>query len=175
MAPTPRPGPARSSEVRIGVVGDTHNNLRNVARIVELFDSAGVDRVIHTGDITQAKVLDALGRLDAPVHGVYGNNDLERESLERTADEHRMVLVDPPLEITWHERSILVVHDPRELDHHLTGEHQLALHGHTHLYRHERVQSSWVFNPGECAGMLPDLNAVGVVDLATLECELLRF
>ncbi len=40
---------------RIGVVSDTHNNLANVARIVELFNAAGVDRVVHTGDITQAK------------------------------------------------------------------------------------------------------------------------
>jgi hypothetical protein len=161
--------------MKIGVLGDTHNNLRSVDRIVELFNAARVERVIHTGDITQAKVLDALGRLDAPVHGVYGNNDLERPGLAEAARARRMVLVDPPLEITWHERSILVVHDPRELDVHLTGEHQLALHGHTHLHRHERVQSTWVFNPGECAGMLPDLNAVGVVDLASLECELLRF
>ena len=43
--------------MRIGVVSDTHNNLKNVRRIVELFNTAAVDRVIHTGDITQAKQL----------------------------------------------------------------------------------------------------------------------
>ena len=36
--------------MRIGVVSDTHNNLKNVAKIVELFNEARVDRVIHTGD-----------------------------------------------------------------------------------------------------------------------------
>jgi predicted phosphodiesterase len=43
--------------MRIGVVSDTHNNLRNVTRIVELLNEAGVERVVHTGDITQAKTL----------------------------------------------------------------------------------------------------------------------
>ncbi len=45
------------SLMRIGVVSDTHNHLKNVARIVELFNAARVERVIHTGDITQAKTI----------------------------------------------------------------------------------------------------------------------
>jgi hypothetical protein len=32
-----------------------------------------------------------------------------------------------------------------------------------------------VFNPGECAGHVPGLNGVGVLDLATLEAEVLLF
>jgi len=161
--------------MRIGVVSDTHNNLRNVARIVELFDAAGVERVVHTGDITQAKVLDELAKLACPVHGVYGNNDRERESLERSAASHRMVLVDPPLDLVWAERRILVVHDPRLLETERRPEHELLLHGHTHRHRERRKDGALLFNPGECAGMMPGLNAVGVVDLGTLGCELLRF
>ena len=49
--------------MRIGVVSDTHNQLRNVERIVELFNAAGVSRVVHTGDITQAKTLKAISPL----------------------------------------------------------------------------------------------------------------
>ena len=43
--------------MKVGVVSDTHNNLKNCNKIVALFNEAGVDRVIHTGDITQAKTL----------------------------------------------------------------------------------------------------------------------
>ena len=71
--------------MKIGVVSDTHNNLRNVGRIVELFNEYGVDRVVHTGDITQAKTLDVFAQLDAPMWGVYGNNDQERESVSSFA------------------------------------------------------------------------------------------
>lgn len=161
--------------MRIGVVGDTHNNLFNVKRIVEIFNHAGVQRVIHTGDITQAKVLDALSDLDATLHGVYGNNDLERQSLAERAAEREMKIVEPPLDLDWSGRRILVVHDPLELPARLRPEHDLALHGHTHLFRRERVAGTLIFNPGECAGRMPGRNAVGVVDLARLRCEVHRF
>ena len=72
--------------MRIGIVSDTHNNLKNVRKIVDLFNNAGVDRVIHTGDVTQAKTLAVLADLEAPLFGVFGNNDQERDSLDAELD-----------------------------------------------------------------------------------------
>ena len=161
--------------MRIGVVSDTHNNLRNVGRIVELFNEAAVDRVIHTGDITQAKTLDVFAGLDMPMWGVYGNNDQEREALASAICAHGFVFQEPPLELTWLERQIMVVHDPLEFEGFLTDRHQLALHGHTHLHRYETRDSQVLFNPGECAGHMQGFNAVGVVNLQDLSAELLRF
>jgi hypothetical protein len=161
--------------MRIGVVSDTHNNLGNVRRIVELFNAARVDRVIHTGDITQAKTLDLLAHLDAPLYGVFGNNDVERDALVPAVARNGFHFAEPPFEFTWHERSIVVVHDPRELDAVEKGSYALALHGHTHHYRQERAHGALVFNPGECAGHMVGMNAVGIVDLATLSTSLLRF
>ena len=162
--------------MRIGVVSDTHNNLRNVSKIVELLNGAGVARVVHTGDITQAKTLDALAGLAAPLIGVFGNNDCgERESLERAIATHGFHFEEPPLECTWHGRRIVVVHDPRDLEDLPHTHHDLGLHGHTHLYRLTRTDGRLEFNPGECAGHLAGYNAIGVVDLQTMETELLRF
>jgi uncharacterized protein len=161
--------------LRIGVVSDTHNHLPNVRRIVELFAEAGVDRVVHTGDITQPKTLRAFSELGAPFVGVFGNNDQgERAVLEKVAAELGMNLADPPLKLEWGGRRILVVHDPRDLEEHLHG-HDVALHGHTHERRIERAGGRIVFNPGECAGHLDGRNAVGVIDLATLDVEILSF
>ncbi|MCZ6659051.1 MAG: YfcE family phosphodiesterase [Gammaproteobacteria bacterium] len=161
--------------MRIGVVSDTHNNLKNVAKIVELFNEVGVDRVIHTGDITQAKTLDVFAQLNAPLYGVFGNNDQERHSLEHAASAHNFEFQDPPFELTWHGRRIVVVHDPLELERVLADHHALALHGHTHLYRLEQTAEQLIFNPGECAGHMTGYNAIGVVDLDNLQTELLRF
>jgi len=161
--------------VRIGVVSDTHNHLGNVARIVELFNRAGVERVVHTGDITQARTLEVLARLEAPLVGVFGNNDRgERAALEEASRRCGIALADPPLRFDLAGRSIVVVHDPRELDG-LASTGDVALHGHTHRHTLERRDGGLVFNPGECAGHVAGLNAVGVLDLATLETELLRF
>ena len=161
--------------MKIGVVSDTHNNLANVRDIVALFNRAGVERVVHTGDITQAKTLDVLAGLDAPLHGVYGNNDVEREALQAAAHTHGFVFQDPPLEMVWAERRIVVVHDPRDLPELANGAAALALHGHTHMRRCERLGTALVFNPGECAGHMKGYNAVGVVDLRRLEARVLTF
>lgn len=161
--------------MRIGIVSDTHNNIRNVHRIVELFNAARVERVIHTGDITQAKTLEVFAHLDAPLFGVFGNNDQERQSLEAAIDAFGFTFREPPFELTWHHRRIIVVHDPLELDGTLAGHHDLALHGHTHLYRFEQRGDLVIFNPGECAGHMKGLNAIGLLDLSDMSTELLNF
>lgn len=161
--------------MRIGVVSDTHNNLRNVRRIVEIFNEAGVERVVHTGDITQPKVLVALAELEAPLVGVYGNNDQERAGLGASATELGQVFVDPPYRVTWHGKRIVVVHEPPQLVRLDVGPYELALHGHTHMRRVERERGRLVFNPGESAGHMKGHNAVGIVDLATLETEIVLF
>jgi putative phosphoesterase len=161
--------------MRIGVVSDTHNNLKNVRRIVELFNSAGVERVIHTGDISQPKTLDAFAALNAPMVGVFGNNDEEREGLCDAIARHGFDFCDPPLFLDWHQRRILVVHDPLELVGVHTPEQDLVLHGHTHRQRIERVKKQLIFNPGECAGHMQGYNSVGVIDLESLTPQILTF
>lgn len=168
--------------MRIGVVSDTHNHLPNVSRIVELFNAAGVDRVVHTGDITQPKTLEVLARLDAPLCGVYGNNDIgELENLLATAERLGFDLQPGQRTFSWAERRVLVVHDPLEFEPELADARSkgappdVILHGHDHRYRLEEERGAWVFNPGECAGHVKGLNAVGVVDLASLTFERVRF
>ena len=162
--------------MRIGVVGDTHNRMPNVERIVTLFQQAGIERVVHTGDITQPKVLEHFARLDVPFLGVFGNNDLgERARLESEAARFGMELADPHRILDWAGRKIMVVHDPAEAPSTLSPDLDLVLHGHTHRHRHELLGETLIFNPGECAGHLAGANAVGVVDLVSLGAELLRF
>lgn len=162
--------------MRIGVVGDTHNWMPNIERIVTLFRQAEIERVIHTGDITQPKVLEHFATLDVPFLGVFGNNDLgERERLEAEAVRFGMDLTDPPRILDWAGRKIMVVHDPAEAPGILSPELDLVLHGHTHRHRHEHHGETLIFNPGECAGHRAGANAVGIVDLISLEAELLTF
>jgi putative phosphoesterase len=55
---------------RIGVIGDTHGHLDPA--VLELF--AGVDHIIHCGDIGDPEILSALERI-APLTAVAGNLD----------------------------------------------------------------------------------------------------
>jgi uncharacterized protein len=56
--------------VRIGVISDTHGKLRD-----EVFEHfAGVERVLHAGDIGHAGILVELETI-APIVAVWGNTD----------------------------------------------------------------------------------------------------
>jgi putative phosphoesterase len=55
---------------RVGLISDTHGMLR--PEIAALF--AGVDWIVHAGDVGGGSVLDALSSI-APVEAVYGNVD----------------------------------------------------------------------------------------------------
>lgn len=161
--------------MRIGVISDTHDNARNVARIVEVLREARVERVIHTGDITRPRTLAALAAVQVPLFGVYGNNDVERGKLAEVALDHGIHLVEPPLELVWAGRRITVVHDRGAHGRIALPGRDVLLHGHDHRYSLERANGTLIFNPGECAGWLEGRNAVGVLDLASLDAELLRF
>ena len=160
--------------MRIGVVSDTHDNLRNVHRIVELFNESNVDRVVHTGDITQPKTLDVLAGIDAPIVGVFGNND-HRESLREAADRLGIELFEPPLELQWSGRKLVVVHDPLELKDVDDEAYDVILYGHVHRQIIDYTEGRLTFNPGECAGVLKGHNAIGVLDLTTLATEIIKF
>src|SRR5262245_52817274 len=56
----------------VGLISDTHGLLRPEA----LAALAGVDLIVHAGDIGSPVILDALGAI-APVVAVRGNNDHE--------------------------------------------------------------------------------------------------
>ncbi len=57
----------------IGVTGDTHNNLKNIATICSIFNENTTDLVFHTGDISLPKSLLAFRSLKCPLVAVLGN------------------------------------------------------------------------------------------------------
>lgn len=56
--------------MQIGIISDTHGHIDR--RLHDAF--AGVEAIIHAGDVGGGHVLDALREI-APLHAVYGNND----------------------------------------------------------------------------------------------------
>lgn len=63
--------------MRIGVISDTHIPKRAYAIPQQVLDAfAGVNFILHAGDLVVPNVLEELGRI-APVHAVAGNNDSE--------------------------------------------------------------------------------------------------
>ena len=161
----------------LGVVGDTHNRLSNVEKIIDIFNEKKVDKVIHTGDITQAKTLSRFSRLNCPLLGVYGNNDLEEKNLKDTAEKNGFNFQNPPFILKISNTKIAVFHEPEKIESFLKKDSsiQLIIHGHTHRYRNEKMGNVRIINPGECAGIIKGKNSVGALNLEDLSFERIFF
>ena len=116
--------------MRVGVISDTHGWLD--PRALDLI--AGVDVVLHAGDIGALSVVDAL-RAVAPVHVVRGNNDKTPELLALPE------LVD--LELAGVR--VHLVHRPQDAR---PGDAAIVVCGHTHKVKVEERNGVWWVNPG---------------------------
>jgi hypothetical protein len=87
--------------MRIGLISDTHGLVRPEA----LDALAGVDRIIHAGDVGGAAVIETLSDI-APVDVVRGNNDKDPWGVKLPAW----------LALEFEGVSIHVLHDVKELD-----------------------------------------------------------
>jgi len=118
----------------VGVISDTHGLLRPEA----LTALAGVERIVHAGDIGAPDVLAALGRI-APVTAVRGNNDRERWAADIPETE--------VLEIG--NVSLYVLHDLHELDlDPRAAGFAAVIAGHSHQPRVEERDGVLYLNPG---------------------------
>ena len=161
----------------IGVVSDTHNNLKNIDIITSLFNEKGVDLVVHTGDITNSNSLIKFKDLNCEFLGVLGNNDKKEPNLIQTAELNSLRPKNPPIQFSKCNRLIAVFHEPDQIEDYLSKNQNvdIVLHGHTHRYRNEILSGVLHFNPGESAGIFAGKNAIGIIDLTNLSTERIFF
>ena len=161
----------------VGVVSDTHNNIRNIKKIICLFNDEQVDLVIHTGDISKAKTLKIFSDLNAPLVGVFGNNDRIEEGLKEVCVECNFNFQEPPLSITLQGKKIAIFHEPDLIENYIekNKDINLVLYGHTHIYKEETIDKTVYFNPGESAGSIDGKSALGIVNLNNLEIRRIFF
>ena len=162
--------------MKIGLTGDTHNNLKNVAKICDIFNSLDLDFVIHTGDISLPKTLLLFDRLSVDLKGVFGNNDQqEKEELLKICKDKNFIFKEK-LKIKISKNNFLfAVHDPNDIEDTLYKAGNIIVHGHTHRFRNEVCKETFIFNPGECAGIMKGMNKIGVIDTVVPEMEIISF
>ena len=160
----------------IGVTGDTHNNLKNISKICDIFNEIEPSFVIHTGDITLPKSIKAFSKLKMPLIGVFGNNDEgEKKDLIVESKKYNFKLHEEPLFIEKENIKIAVVHHPELINEKMTKEMDFILHGHTHKFRSELINKALIFNPGECAGIMKGKNNIGLIDTKSKDSKIISF
>jgi len=131
----------------IGVISDTHiyeSGSRRISdEVLALFRRAGVNLIVHLGDVNTRFVLEDLGEI-APVLAVSGNND----------DDELYELLPARIRIRVGRPSFAMMHGHggRSAKQHVTdelaGKVDVAFFGHSHIPFMETVSGTTLFNPG---------------------------
>jgi putative phosphoesterase len=135
---------------RIGIISDTHGLLRPEAER----RLAGVDHIVHAGDIGRPEIIDTLRRI-APVTAIRGNVD-SGEWAREYPDTTLLRLAG---------KSIYVLHDLKTLQADPGADIDVIVSGHSHVPKIERVGGVVYVNPGSAGPRRFKLP----ITLATLE------
>lgn len=141
--------------MKLGVISDTHAYFD--PRLPEML--AGVDAILHAGDVGSREVLDDLGAI-AKVHAVRGNIDSAslklRPSIKRkfedvqVAVQHQLTIPQAELE-AWADGEMLGKLHPERRDAFLAGfdtETRVVIFGHSHQPCLVKLGNKLFFNPG---------------------------
>lgn len=158
----------REPSMLIGVMSDTHDNILQAQQAVSFFNNEGVEQVLHAGDYIAPFMIDTLKDLEAPLAGVFGNNDGDRVLLEQKAAAFpRLTIagVFARLDAGGIRIALLHGHDRQLLQMLLSSRDlDLLVYGHTHLADIRRNGSLLIVNPGEVYGHLSGRSTVALVD-----------
>lgn len=118
---------------RIGIISDTHGLLRPEAAAA----LAGVEHILHAGDIGSVEVLDGL-RAIAPVTAVRGNVD------------HSPGVIDLPDTQTFEIEglSVYILHNLDDLEIDPAAGFKVVISGHTHQAQVVHKNGVMYVNPG---------------------------
>jgi uncharacterized protein len=118
---------------RIGIISDTHGLLRPEAER----RLAGVDHIVHAGDIGRPEIVDALRKI-APVTAIRGNVDTGQWAREY-ADTKLVSLAG---------KSIYILHDLKTLHMGDRAGIDVIVSGHSHIPKIETIGGVLYLNPG---------------------------
>ena len=160
--------------MKIGVISDSHDNLTNIRKAVQVFSTNGVEALIHGGDfcspftIAEFKPLADRG---IKMHAVFGNNDGDRVLLARRG-EGFCTFADGSLTVTLGGKRVVILHYP-DLGEDLfrLGAYDLVIYGHNHKVRVEGGEKK-LLNPGTASGYLAEKATIAIVETTGMEVQI---
>ena len=156
----------------VGIISDSHDHRLNIQKAVEEFNKAGCSLVVHAGAYVAPFTIREFGKLTCPLVGVFGNNDGERKGL-LTQFSRIGALHEPPHEFVHYNRRFVVMHDPVYLEEYLARDDMdVIIYGHLHEID-IRPGKPLVINPGESCSWLAGRSTIVMLDLDTMETDLL--
>lgn len=154
----------------IGIMSDSHDNIINIRKAVDIFNQAGCRLVIHAGDVVAPFAARELKNLRCPVKAVFGNCDGEKEGLVQVFQEFGEIKL-APFKFTHENINFLVSHVPVEWG--PRSEADVIVFGHTHRSQINRDGDRLLINPGETCGWVKGVATIALLDPVTRVVDVL--
>lgn len=159
--------------MKIGVISDTHDNLSAIRYFVDWFNSQSADLMLHAGDFVSPFTIPELIKFDGPIHGVFGNNDGDRETLQSKIENTNMSIKSSPRRIQVNNFKCIMAHKPDQLPDSNPNSGDLIIHGHTHERKiKEGGNGEYHVNPGEAGGWLRGTCSALLLHTRSMEFEI---
>ncbi len=157
--------------MKVGIISDTHDNLVMIKRAVEEFKKRGVSLVLHAGDHISPFTPTIWRDLGKEVLAVFGNNDGDRENLEKRFSFIGKIYPSPK-ELEVGGKRIYIMHEPDFVEDALkSSKYDIIVYGHTHRKKVYRSGNTLVINPGEGCGWITGEATAMVLDLEDMDVE----
>jgi uncharacterized protein len=155
--------------MKIGIISDTHDHVRNITKAVSLFRKEDVRRILHAGDFCSPFTLPLFKGYE--MDAVFGNNDGDhyrllgkfRENGQSIHNEFFSTEVDGCRIGLYHGTQPAITDALVRC-----GSYDLVVSGHTHQVVNEMHGSTRLLNPGSAHGFDAEAT-VAVFDTSTRE------
>ncbi|MCJ7636473.1 MAG: metallophosphoesterase [Nitrososphaeraceae archaeon] len=162
----------------IGLISDTHDNIRAIEEAVNIFNGKNVELILHAGDYNSPFTARIFRNLKVKLIGVYGNIDGEREGLKNGFSEIGAEINGIHASLNFNDRKLALYHGNEQFFLEAlikSGQYDVVIHGHTHNRRYERIGSTTVLNPGEACGYLTGEKSIAILNLENLTVDFVSF
>jgi len=160
--------------MKIGIIADTHDNLPQIRKAVEIFNREKVELVLHAGDFVSPFTFLEFKNLNCPLKGVFGNNDGDKLYLQEKFTGIGE-LYPEPYQTSLNHKNIVMLHK-EELINALavSQKYEVIIYGHTHHTDLRKIRKTIIINPGECGAWLTGKSTIALLDLTNLEAKIIN-
>jgi len=141
--------------MKIAILSDSHENIKNLEKILSFCKKKKIQKIIHCGDVTTAETLKFIrSSFKGKIFLSLGNADLKEEILSLKENSEGVSIFENFGEIEINNLKIGFCHSPNDLNE-LTQkkEYDFFFFGHTHKPSLKKNKKCYLVNPGNSANL----------------------
>lgn len=159
--------------MKIAICSDSHDNFVNITKFLSYCRKNKIEKILHCGDWCAPSVLKFFReKFKGEIYGVYGNVHADDKTMQKFAKTYTIKLKLELLNVKFDKIKTIITHFPdvaKVLAE--TGKYQIVFYGHNHKPWMEKINDTYMINPGTLAGMFQRAT-FAVYDTETKKLEL---